>query len=186
MTNEELQTLIRNACKAAGWPIKKTLYASVVSVWINGSPYVVKLADDDGDSRALQVACKIALHFEVLGGVDVAEAYSQKDEDMVSLCACEPLGTEPLKAARLAILSCAGYMVVGGQHAVGLYIDVDGRADITGWTKSDNNCPVIFIGNTCADTDTIAEFPEFPGWRVHATNGGKSLAVALVREGAEE
>lgn len=108
MTNEELQTLIKNACKAAGWPIKKTLHASVVSVWINGSPYVVKLADDDGDSRLLQVACKIALHFEVLGGVDVAEAYSQKDEDMVSLCACEPLGTEPLKAARMAVLRCAG------------------------------------------------------------------------------
>ena len=108
MTNEELQTLIKNACKAAGWPIKKTLHASVVSVWINGSPYVVKLADDDGDSRALQVACKIALHFEVLGEVDVAEAYSQEDEDMVSLCACEPLGTEPLKAARMAVLSCAG------------------------------------------------------------------------------
>ena len=108
MTDLELQTLIKNACKAAGWPIKKTLHASVVSVWINGSPYVVKLADDDGDSRLLQVACKIALHFEVLGGVDVAEAYSQKDEDMVSLCACEPLGTEPLKAARMAVLSCAG------------------------------------------------------------------------------
>jgi len=107
MTNEELQTLIKNACKAAGWPIKKTLHASVVSVWINGSPYVVKLADDDGDSRLLQVACKIALHFEVLGSVDVAEAYSQKDEDMVSLCACEPLGTEPLKAARMAVLHCA-------------------------------------------------------------------------------
>ena len=108
MTNEELQTLIRNACKAAGWRIKKTLHASVVSVWINGSPYVVKLADDDGDSRMLQVACKIALHFEVLGGVDVAEAYSQEDEDMVSLCAHEPLGTEPLKAARMAVLRCAG------------------------------------------------------------------------------
>ena len=108
MTDEELQTLIKNACKAAGWPIKKTLHASVVSVWINGSPYVVKLADDDGDSRLLQVACKIALHFEVLGGVDVAEAYSQKDEDMVSLCACEPLGTEPLKAARMTVLRCAG------------------------------------------------------------------------------
>ena len=108
MTNEELQTLIKNACKAAGWPIKKTLHASVVSVWIDGAPYVVKLADDDGDSRMLQVACKIALHFEVLGGVDVAEAYSKKDEDMVSLCACEPLGTEPLKAARMAVLHCAG------------------------------------------------------------------------------
>ncbi len=108
MTNEELQTLIKNACKAAGWPIKKTLHASVVSVWINGSPYVVKLADDDGDSRMLQVACKIALHFELIGGVDVAEAYSQEDEDMVSLCACEPLGTEPQKAARMAVLRCAG------------------------------------------------------------------------------
>ena len=79
-----------------------------------------------------------------------------------------------------------GYSVVGGPDAVCFYIDVDGRADITGWTKSDANCPVIFIGNTCADTDTIAEFTEFPGWRVHATNGGKTLAVALVREGAEE
>ena len=108
MTDLELQTLIRNACKAAGWPIKKTLHASVVSVWINGSPYVVKLADDDGDSRLLQVACKIALHFEVLGEVDVAEAYSQEDEDMVRLCACEPLSTEPLKAARMAVLHCAG------------------------------------------------------------------------------
>ena len=108
MTDEELQTLIRNACKAAGWTIKKTLHASVVSVWIDGAPYVVKLADDDGDSRMLQVACKIALHFEVLGCVDVAEAYSQKDEDMVSLCACEPLGAEPLKAARMAVLRCAG------------------------------------------------------------------------------
>ena len=108
MTNEELQTLIKNACKAAGWPIKKTLHASVVSVWIDGAPYIVKLADDDGDSRMLQVACKIALHFEVLGGVDVAEAYSQEDEDMVRLCACEPLSTEPLKAARMAVLRCAG------------------------------------------------------------------------------
>ena len=112
MTDEELQTLIRNACKAAGWTIKKTLHASVVSVWIDGAPYVVKLADDDGDSRLLQVACKIALHFEVLGGVDVAEAYSQKDEDMVSLCACEPLGTEPLKAARMAVMRCAA--MIGG------------------------------------------------------------------------
>ena len=112
MTDLELQTLIKNACTAAGWPIKKTLHASVVSVWINGSPYVVKLADDDGDSRLLQVACKIALHFEVLGGVDVAEAYSQEDEDMVSLCACEPLGTEPLKAARMAVMRCAA--LIGG------------------------------------------------------------------------
>ena len=104
----DIETLIKNACKAAGWPTKKTPHASVVSAWIDGSPYVVKFADDDGDSRMLQVACRIALHFEVIGGVDVAEAYSQEDEDMVSLCACEPLGTEPQKAARMAVLRCAG------------------------------------------------------------------------------
>ena len=113
MTNEELQTLIKNACKAAGWRIKSigpymhdsSSFCAVVL--IDDAPVIVRLADDDGDSRLLQVACKIALHFEVLGGVDVAEAYSQKDEDMVSLCACEPLGTEPLKAARMAVLHCA-------------------------------------------------------------------------------
>ena len=110
MTDLELQTLIKNACKAAGWPIKRGGPDSrrAITVWMNDAPVIIKLADDDGDSRLLQVACKIALHFEVLGGVDVAEAYSQKDEDMVSLCACEPLGTEPLKAARMAVLSCAG------------------------------------------------------------------------------
>ena len=108
MTNEELQTLIRNACKAAGWPIKKTLHASVVSVWINGSPYVVKLADDDGDSRALQVACKIALHFEKIGMEWCAEAYSQEDENGDAYCTIEQLKDDDRKAARLAVLRCAG------------------------------------------------------------------------------
>ena len=108
MTNEELQTLIRNACKAAGWPIKKTLHASVVSVWINGSPYVVKLADDDGDSRALQVACKIALHFEKIGMEWCAEAYSQEDENGDAYCTIEQLKDDDRKAARMAVLRCAG------------------------------------------------------------------------------
>ena len=110
MTDLELQTLIRNACKAAGWRIKRGGPDShgAITVWMNDAPVIVKLADDDGDRRMLQVACKIALHFELIGGVDVAEAYSQEDEDMVSLCACEPLGTEPLKAARMAVLRCAG------------------------------------------------------------------------------
>lgn len=112
MTNEELQTLIKNACKAAGWPIKKTLHASVVSVWINGSPYVVKLADDDGDSRALQVACKIALHFEVIGGEWCAEAYSSDLDEGKGWCAYEPLKDDARKAARMAVLRCAG--MIGG------------------------------------------------------------------------
>lgn len=107
MTNEELQTLIRNACKAAGWPVKKTLHASVVSVWINGSPYVVKLADDDGDSRMLQVACKIALNFEVIGGELCAEAYSVDTAESMGVCAYEQLKDDDRKAARMAVLRCA-------------------------------------------------------------------------------
>ena len=106
MTNEELQTLIRNACKAAGWQIKKTLHASVVSVWINGSPYVVKLADDDGDSRMLQVACKIGLDF-VKDVEELARATSQYDEYGVYMCAEEPLQDDSNKAARMAVLRCA-------------------------------------------------------------------------------
>ena len=108
MTNDELQTLIKNACKAAGWPIKKTLHASVVSVWINGSPYVVKLADDDGDSRVLQVACRIALNFEVIGGELCAEAYSVDTAESMGVCAYEPLKDDDRKAARMAVLRCAG------------------------------------------------------------------------------
>ena len=110
----DMETLIRNACKAAGWRIKRGGPDShrAITVWMNDAPVIIKLADDNGDSRLLQVACKIALHFEVLGGVDVAEAYSQEDEDMVSLCACEPLGTEPLKAARMAVMRCAA--MIGG------------------------------------------------------------------------
>ena len=106
MTNEELQTLIRNACKAAGWPVKKTLYASVVSVWINGSPYVVKLADDDGDSRMLQVACRIDLEFADVR-VPCAVAHSPWDAKGNSQCANETIGNDARLAARMAVLRCA-------------------------------------------------------------------------------
>ena len=108
MTNEELQTLIKNACKAAGWPIKKTLHASVVSVWINGSPYVVKLADDDGDSRMLQVACRIDLEFAEVNRVPCAVANSPWDANGNSQCANETIGSDARLAARMAVLRCAG------------------------------------------------------------------------------
>ena len=110
MTNEELQTLIKNACKAAGIEYSHAGGYRVIGIGETGMKVMEKFnpADDDGDSRMLQVACKIALHFEFIGGEWCAEAYSQEDEDMVSLCACEPLGTEPQKAARMAVLRCAG------------------------------------------------------------------------------
>ena len=110
MTNDELQTLIRNACKAAGWRVKKLGPDSHgnTTVWIDDAPVIVRLADDDGDSRALQVACKIALHFEVIKGQWCAEACSQIDDDSTSVCAYEPLKDDARKAARMAVLRCAG------------------------------------------------------------------------------
>ncbi len=111
MTNEELQTLIKNACKAAGWRILKVGLrngSDAVCVLIDGTPTVVKLADDDGDSRALQVACRIDLEFEVIGGEWCAEAYSVDTADVMGMCAYEPLKDDPNKAARMAVLRCAG------------------------------------------------------------------------------
>lgn len=111
MTDEVLQTLIRNACKAAGWRIKKIGLpenSGSTCVWIDDAPMIVKLADDDGDSRMLQVACRIALHFEVIGGEWCAEAYSQEDENGDAYCTIERLKDDANKAARMAVLRCAG------------------------------------------------------------------------------
>ena len=114
MTDEELQTLIRNACKAAGWRIKSigpdmhdsSSFCAVVL--IDDAPVIVKLADDDGDSRALQVDCKIALNFEVIGGELCAEAYSVDTAESMCVCSYEQLKDDDRKAARMAVLRCAG------------------------------------------------------------------------------
>lgn len=103
MTNEERKTLIRNACKAAGWSIKKIGLpenSSSTCVWIDDAPWIVKLADDDGDSRMLQVACRIALGFYD----DVAAA----SHDDAHVFAHEPLQDDANRAARMAVLRCAG------------------------------------------------------------------------------
>ena len=110
MTNEELQTLIKNACKAAGWQIDRMAehYKHGVIVWIAHSKCLMRPYDEDGDSRALQVECKIELHFEVIGGEWCAEACSQINEESTSVCAYEQLKDDAKKAARMAVLRCAG------------------------------------------------------------------------------
>ena len=110
MTNEELQTLIKNACKAAGWQIDRMAehYKHGVIVWIAHSKCLMRPYDEDGDSRALQVACKIALHFEKIGMEWCAEAYSQEGENGDAYCTIEQLKDDDRKAARMAVLRCAG------------------------------------------------------------------------------
>ena len=110
MTNEELQTLISNACNAAGIEYNHISGYRVIGIGATGMKVMEKFnpADDDGDSRMLQVACKIALHFEVIGGEWCAEAYSVDTAESMGVCAYEPLKDDDRKAARLAVLRCAG------------------------------------------------------------------------------
>lgn len=110
MTNEELQTLIRNACKAAGWRIKRMGPDShgATTIWIDDAPMIVKLADDDGDSRMLQVACRIDLEFADVNRVPCAVANSPWDEKGNSQCANETIGNDARLASRMAVLRCAG------------------------------------------------------------------------------
>ena len=108
MTDEELQTLIKNACKAAGWRIKRIgPVAGMVSVWIDDAPVIVRLADDDGDSRMLQVACRIDLEFADVNSVPCAVAHSPWDAKGNSQCANETIGNDARLAARMAVLRCA-------------------------------------------------------------------------------
>lgn len=81
-----------------------------------------------------------------------------------------------------------GYMLVGGPDAVCFYVDVGSRACVEASTESDDGCPVVFL-SSCEDPEnpsTDIEFSDFKGWRFHAGGCGKSVAIALVRRGADE
>jgi hypothetical protein len=80
----------------------------MVSVWIDDAPVIVKLADDDGDSRMLQVACKIGLNFiDYVIEHARATAISEKSGVYMYVSAEEPLQDDANKAARMAVLRCA-------------------------------------------------------------------------------
>ena len=110
MTNEELQTLIKNACKAAGIEYSHAGGYRVIWIGETGMKVMEKFnpADDDGDSRVLQVACKIDLFFNHdmhKNGHEVVTAFHDGERGHSH---SEPLGTHPLQAARMAVLRCAG------------------------------------------------------------------------------
>lgn len=69
-----------------------------------------------------------------------------------------------------------GYNLVGNDEVVSFYFDVDRRAEVDSWTYSSSNCPVVHLDGT------IIEFTDFPGWRFHSSNGGDSIAIALVKD----
>lgn len=62
---------------------------------------------DAGDSRMLQVACKIGMNFELIGGEWCAEAHSPADENGDMYFVSDRVGDDANKAACLAVLRCA-------------------------------------------------------------------------------
>ena len=91
-----------------------------------------------------------------------------------------------LQQGDVQMAHCNGYMVAGNGDAVCFYIDPRGRAYISASTESDGGCPVVYVSRDDCELDTEIEFTEFPGWRFHAGGSGKSIAIALVRRGADE
>ena len=90
-----------------------------------------------------------------------------------------------LRQGDVQMTNCKGYMVVGNGDAVCFYIDTFERAYISASTDSDSGCPMVYVSREDCELDTEIEFTEFQGWRFHAGGEGKSLAIALVRRGAD-
>ena len=80
---------------------------------------------------------------------------------------------------------CVGYMLAGGADAVCFFIDPADRAYVSASTESEGGCPVVHLSCDGAEEDTEIEFTEYPGWRLHAAGSGKTVAIALVRWGAD-
>lgn len=78
-----------------------------------------------------------------------------------------------------------GYMLVGNNDAVCFYIDPRDKAYIEASSESPDGCPTIYLGTKGAKTLTEVEFVDFPGWRFHAGDGGKSIAIALVNKATD-
>lgn len=85
----------------------------------------------------------------------------------------------------VALAHLQGYNLLGNEDAVCFYLDPVDRADVIATLTSDEDCPALWLVQADDDNPTEVVFPEFPGWRVRATCGGKSIAVALVRRAAE-
>lgn len=80
-----------------------------------------------------------------------------------------------------------GYMLLGNEDAVCFFIDPSDRAGIISCEHSDNDCPSICLVPNGVDLEQVKdltriEFTDFPGWRVHAHSGAKTIAIALVRD----
>ena len=102
--------LLELAAKAAGIEYSHAGGYRVIGIGETGLKVMEKFnpADDDGDSRMLQVACRIDLEFAKVNRVPCAVAHSPWDAKGNSQCANETIGNDDRLAARMAVLRCAG------------------------------------------------------------------------------
>ena len=91
-----------------------------------------------------------------------------------------------------AVCGAKGYMLKRSENVAAFYLDGWGA---TGRIYCLSSCrstwsdgevidiPSITIDNG-EDNSSLTEicFPEFEGWRVHCTGGGKTMAICLVKE----
>ena len=102
-------------------------------------------------------------------------------------------GVTPVEDMTPTIKIGDGYMKVGDQNAVTFYADViespDRRAYPAGSTRTFGNIPVLFIESGVEDGSDVDSnmceicFPEYAGWSVFCASGGKTLSIALRRDG---
>lgn len=77
-----------------------------------------------------------------------------------------------------------GYGVERGENIVCFFIDPVGKAYVEGTSYSDDGNPLLYLSFGDYNGDelyTVVEFPEFKGYSVHATRGGKTISVALYK-----
>lgn len=101
----DIEAITLFACKAAGWRVEKAEGTTHFYVHVNDHDvWAMDFAEDDGDSRMLQVACRIDVYF------------CENDAGYWRVVACdtfgnnpaiEPLGTNANRSARMAVLRCA-------------------------------------------------------------------------------
>lgn len=87
-----------------------------------------------------------------------------------------------------AVVSDEGYLPVKGDKVVAFYLDAwgeTGRAYPEGYSLAEVNgvlVPSIIISDG-RDDSKFSEvcFPDFPDYRVHCAEGGKTMSICLVR-----
>lgn len=94
--------------------------------------------------------------------------------------------TTPIKVTKqggATVSSDLAYGLVNSNIAA-LNFDLDGRAWVDWSSVSENGCPILYISpldDYSGEGYTVVEFPEFSGWIVHSTRGGKIISLCLAK-----